>query len=99
MLSYKRTVVYLFHGLPRWLSGKDCLSVQETRDVSLITGSGGLPGGGNGNSSILAWKIPWTEEPGELQSMGSQRVGCMHMDIYKYKYIFPPELSESKLQA
>ena len=25
-------------------------------------------------SSILAWKIPWTEEPGELQSMGSQRV-------------------------
>ena len=27
------------------------------------------------HSSILAWKIPWTEEPGELQSMGSQRVG------------------------
>ena len=27
------------------------------------------------HSSILAWEIPWTEEPGELQSMGSQRVG------------------------
>ena len=26
------------------------------------------------HSSILAWKIPWTEEPGELQSKGSQRV-------------------------
>ena len=26
-------------------------------------------------SSILAWKIPWTEEPGGLQSMGSLRVG------------------------
>ena len=26
------------------------------------------------HSSILAWKIPWTEEPGSLQSMGSQRV-------------------------
>ena len=26
------------------------------------------------DSSILAWKIPWTEEPGGLQSMGSQRV-------------------------
>ena len=26
-------------------------------------------------SSILAWKIPWTEEPGRLQSMQSQRVG------------------------
>ena len=27
------------------------------------------------HSNILAWKIPWTEEPGRLQSMGSQRVG------------------------
>ena len=27
------------------------------------------------NSSILAWRIPWTEEPGELQSMESQGVG------------------------
>ena len=26
-------------------------------------------------SSILAWRIPWTEEPGGLQSMGSERVG------------------------
>ena len=26
------------------------------------------------HSSIIAWKIPWTEEPGGLQSMGSQRV-------------------------
>ena len=26
-------------------------------------------------SSILAWEIPWTEEPGGLQSMGPQRVG------------------------
>ena len=33
-------------------------------------------------SNILAWKIPWTEEPGGLQSMGLQRMGhdgaCMH---------------------
>ena len=27
------------------------------------------------HSSTLAWKIPWTEEPGSLQSMGSLRVG------------------------
>ena len=27
------------------------------------------------HSSILAWRIPWREEPGGLQSMGSQRVG------------------------
>ena len=27
------------------------------------------------HTSILAWKVPWTEEPGEFQPMGSQRVG------------------------
>ena len=27
------------------------------------------------HSSVLAWKIPWTENPGRLQSIGSQRVG------------------------
>ena len=27
------------------------------------------------HSSVLAWKIPWTDEPGGLQSMGSQRAG------------------------
>ena len=35
-----------------------------------------LAGKGNGTPlHILAWKIPWTEEPGGLQSMGSLRVG------------------------
>ena len=37
------------------------------------------------HSSILAWRIPWTEEPGGLVSMGSHRVGsdlaCMHACI------------------
>ena len=28
------------------------------------------------HSSILAWEILWTEEPGQIQPMGSQRVGC-----------------------
>ena len=27
------------------------------------------------HSSTIAWKIPWTEEPGRLQSIGSQRIG------------------------
>ena len=43
-----------------------------TGDQSLIPGSGRFPGVGNGNP--LQWKIPWMEEPGGLQSMGSQRV-------------------------
>ena len=43
--------------------------MQEVRVVGRSAGEG------NGNhSSILAWEIPWTEEPGGLQSMGSQRV-------------------------
>ena len=42
-------------------------------DVCLIPGSGRSPGGGHGNhSSILAWRIPWTEEPDGLQSIVSQ---------------------------
>ena len=38
------------------------------------------------HSSILAWEIPWTEEPGGLQSMGSQRVG--HDWAIKHTYTF-----------
>ena len=45
-------------------------------DMGLIPGSGRSPGEGKAtHCSILAWRIPWTEEPGKLQSMGSQRVG------------------------
>ena len=33
------------------------------------------------HSGILAWRIPWTEEPGELQSIGSQRVGHDRSDL------------------
>ena len=41
---------------------------------SSIPGLGGFPRGGHSNhSSPLAWRTPWTEEPGGLQSMGSQR--------------------------
>ena len=43
--------------------------------VGLIPGLGRSSGEGNGtHSSILPWKIPWTEETGRLQSTGSQRV-------------------------
>ena len=43
--------------------------------ANAIPGLGRPSGGRNGyHSSILAWKIPWTEEPGGLQTMGLQRV-------------------------
>ena len=45
----------------------------DTGNVGLCSGSGRSHGEGNGNR-ILAWRIPWTEEPGGLQSIGSQRV-------------------------
>ena len=36
------------------------------------------------HSSTLAWKIPWTEEPGRLQSMGSLRVGHDSMTLLSF---------------
>ena len=43
-------------------------------DLGLIPWSGRSAREGTGDSSILAWRIPWTEEPGPLQSMRSKRV-------------------------
>ena len=61
-------------GFPSGSVGKE--STYNAGDMGSIPGSGRSPGGGNGNqSSILAWKIPVTEEPGGLQSMWLQRVG------------------------
>ena len=50
----------------------------NARDEGLIPGLGRSPGGEEGmatHSSILAWRSAWTEEPGGLQSIRSQRVG------------------------
>ena len=54
-----------------------CLPMQEPQEMQVL-----YPGWEDplekemaALSSILAWRIPWTEEPGGLQSMGSQRVG------------------------
>ena len=44
----------------------------DARDTGSIPVLGRSSGVGNGNSSILAWEIPWTEVPDRLQSMGVQ---------------------------
>ena len=50
-------------------------SVGDIRDMGSVPGLGRSPRGGQGNPpKILAWRIPWTEEPGGLQSVSSQRV-------------------------
>ena len=53
---------------------KNLLAMQETWVWSLGW-EDPLEKGMVTHSSILVWRIPWTEEPGGLQSMGSQRVG------------------------
>ena len=53
---------------------KNLLAMQETWVRSLVW-EDPLEEEMATHSSILGWRIPWTEEPGGLQSMGSQRVG------------------------
>ena len=53
---------------------KNLPAMQETR-VQSLGGEDLLEKGIATHFSILAWRIPWTEEPGRLQSMRSQRVG------------------------
>ena len=61
----------LISGFPRWNQWyRTCLPMQETQKTQ-----GKIPCSRMAtHSSILAWKIPWTEESGGLQSMGSKRV-------------------------
>ena len=65
--------------LPRWLGGKEsiCLPMQEPEETWVQSlGREDPPEEEMAtHSSILGWEIPWTEERGRLQSMGSQRVG------------------------
>ena len=61
-------------GFPGSSAGKE--SVCNTGDPGSIAGLGQSPGGGHGNSlQDSCLENPWREEPGGLQSMGSQRVG------------------------
>ena len=53
---------------------KNLPAVQETQ-VQSLGGEDPLGKGMATHSSILAWKIPWTEDPGDLQSTRWQRVG------------------------
>ena len=60
-----------------WFSGKEsACQAGDARDIGSIPGLGrSLEEEMGMHSSKLAWEIPWTEEPGGLQSMGWQRVG------------------------
>ena len=47
----------------------------QERQVQSLGGEDPLEEGMATHSGVLTWRIPWTEEPGGLQSIGSQRVG------------------------
>ena len=60
-------------GFPGGSGGEE--SACNAGESGSMPGGGRSPGEGNGNPlQSSAWKIPWSEEPGGLQSMGSQRV-------------------------
>ena len=67
-----------FYGLDNFIGWSSTVlknPPSNTRDVGLIRGSRRSSGEGKAaHSSIRTWEILWTEEPGGLQSMGSQRV-------------------------
>ena len=61
-------------GLPRWLNGKESTCQSRRLQFGSLGRENPLEKQVATHSSILAWRIPWTEEPGGLQSMESQRV-------------------------
>ena len=76
-------------GFPNDSAGKDsACSVGDTGDVGSIPGSGRSPERGHGNPlSILAWRIPQTEESHRLQFKGSQRV--RQLAVSTIFFVFP----------
>ena len=79
--SRRKQEIYILNGLNQRGSGiegfphgavvKNLPALKETR-VRSLGWEGPLEKGMTTHSSILAWRIPWTEEPGRLQSLGSQ---------------------------
>ena len=61
---------------PQWFSGKEsaCNARAKGMQVQALGWEDPLEEGMATHSSILAWRISWTEEPGSLQSTGPQRV-------------------------
>jgi len=95
-------------GFPNGSVVENLPAMQETRVLSL-SGEDPLEKGMATHSSILAWRTPWTEESGSLQSIGSQRAGhdwgdwahtpqdkrCLELHIY---FLLSGSPTRTKLQ-
>ena len=57
------------------MKGQNSTGAMQETQVRSLSWEDPLEKGMAAHSSILAWRTPWTEEPGRLQSMGLQRVG------------------------
>ena len=72
-LRYKQHRLLCINGLPRWFMVKNLpVNAGDVRNEGLIPGWGKVPGMAT-PSSILTWRILWTEEPGRLRSIEAQR--------------------------
>jgi len=79
LIQYPKKYIYIFLNSPGWTSlvaqmVKRLSTMWETR-VRALGQEDTLEKKMAIHSSAIAWKIPWTEEPGRLQSVGSQTVG------------------------
>ena len=72
--------MYTYGGFPTGLAVMNLPAMQETWVWSLSR-EDPLEEGVSTHSGMLAWRVPWTEEAGGLQSLGSQRVGREHTGI------------------
>ena len=80
----------MFLHLPGGSGGKEFAC--NVGDLGLISGLGrSLEEGNDSHSSILAWRIPWTEEPGRLQSMGWQRIGNEKANFASLHFVEKPD--------
>ena len=68
-LVYRIATTIVIIGFPCWLSSKE--STCNAKDMSSLGGDDPLEKEMTTHSSILAWKIPWTEEPAGLHFKGS----------------------------
>ena len=85
-------------GLPRWLNGKDPACQCKRYGFDLLGQEDSLEEEMAAHSSILAWRIPQTEEPGRLQSIGLQRLGHTHILLLEQRSKVEAVLKSSKAE-
>ena len=92
------TMIVLYIGFPSGSDGKE--SACNVGDLGSIPGSGrSLENEMATHSSILAWKIPWAEEPSRLQSMGLQRVRHQWVTSLSYHFIIHRKVKRVDLKS